>query len=134
MRLLALLPVLLAACGGEPAAPQGPDLGTHEGVTDAHIAALEEMADVADGIRDLKTAEAARPRMEALKRRMQEINHAEERLLPANPEERKRLDRKLEEAAERLEPRLKGTMERLKDDPALVVVAEMILDVTFESR
>ncbi len=129
-----LIPVLLAAaCGGEPdvEAPVS-ELATHEGVTEAHIDAMEEMADILDGIRDRKSAEAARPRMEEIAKRVKEINDAEANLGAPSAAERARLDARLESAAEMLEPRFRQAMERLKGDPdAVVLVATMMAEAAF---
>jgi hypothetical protein len=135
VRILRLLPLLAAACGDEPDAKKAsPDLTTHDGVTDAHIDAMEDVADVLDGIHDGPSAEAARPRMEALGKRLRQIDAAEARLAAPTPAERARLDGKLDAAAKRLEPRFARTMERLKDDSAtLVLVARMMIDTTLSA-
>lgn len=135
MRIL-ILPLVLCACGKPaPVPPEDDDLTTHEAVTEAHIAAMNDMMDVLDGIHDRKDAEEARPRMAELKKRMETVNAAEAALPAPNPAERERLDERLKEAARRLEPQFERTMERLKGDAeTLTLVAQMMIDVTFESR
>lgn len=128
-----LVIVLAAACGGEPdvEVPVS-ELATHEGVTEAHIDAMEEMADILDGIRDRKGAEAARPRMEEIGKRVREINAAEASLPAPSADERARLDARLDSAARMLEPRFQATMDRLKGDPeARGLVAVMMAEAAF---
>jgi len=126
-----LLPLLLsAACGGKdpsPPAKSGPDLSTLDAVTDAHIQAMDDMVDIVDGIFDMKTAEAARPRMEKIGERFREINAAEDALPPPTPEERRRNDEKLGKAAKRLELLLPQSMARL-DTETRGLVAMMMAD------
>ncbi|HEX5136546.1 MAG TPA: hypothetical protein VFY93_06220 [Planctomycetota bacterium] len=134
MRTRWLLPLLTAACGGpDPVSKSGLDLTTLDGVTDAHIRTMDEMADVVDGIEDMKTAEAARPRMEEIGKRFREINAAEESLPPPTPDERRRNDAKLDEAAKRLEPLFARTMDRL-DLETRGLVARMMAAATFGDR
>lgn len=128
-----LLPLLVAACGGKdpsPAPESGPDLSTLDGVTDAHIQTMDDMVDVLDGIHDMKSAEAARPRMEKIGERFREIDAAEDALPPPNPEERQRNDEKLDKAAKRLEPLFAQTLDRL-DPETRGLVARMMSAATF---
>jgi outer membrane murein-binding lipoprotein Lpp len=136
VRILPLLPLLAAACGGEPdvATPKAaPDLATHEGVTDAHIGAMEDLADVLDGIRDRQGVEDARGRIEEIGSRIREINAAEDKLPPASPIGRAQLDAKMDEAAQALEPRFQQALDRLKADPkAVVLLSDMVAEAVFD--
>jgi hypothetical protein len=134
VRILWLVPLLVVACGGKDPAPKsGPDLTTLDGVTDAHIQTMDDMVDVLDGIFDMKTAEAARPRMAEIGERFRAINAAEDALPPPTPEERSRNDEKLEKAAKRLEPLFARTMDRL-DTETRGLVARMMASATFGDR
>jgi hypothetical protein len=127
---LGLLPFLAAACGERRAVS---DLTTHAGVTDAHIAAMEDLADVLDGIHDRQGVEAARPGIDAIGKRIREINAAEDALPPASPVEQAQLDGKLEAAARTLEPRFQRALERLKEDPkAVVVLSDLVAEAVFD--
>ena len=73
MKYLLLLPVLLVAACGD-------DLSTHEGAINAQIGVLNEMTSVLKGVKDAKSAEAAKPKLEKLSKRMNEIQDAMSKL------------------------------------------------------
>jgi len=128
MRALRILPLVVLAAGCGRSEPE-----THASLTDAHIKAMEEMVTVLDGIHDRKSAEAARGAMEAIGRRVREINALEDKLPEAGPTEQAQLDAKLERAATMLELRMQQVMERVKgDDEAVRLVANLMIDAALD--
>jgi hypothetical protein len=124
MRILRLLPLLVAAIG----CGKGQDLTTHEGVADAEIKAMEDFADVFDGITDKASAEAALPKIEAVMARMKEVEAARRKLGDPGPEERQRLDARLATARRDVDPRMQKNMERLQGVPdALTVLVPVMI-------
>ena len=103
----ALLLLLAAGCGG-------PDLSTHEGITDAMIEATEDLADVIEGITDKKSAEGARPVLQEIAKRMRDIDAALRALGEPVGDERKRLKARLEAATQECDSRIDRTLERLR--------------------
>jgi hypothetical protein len=65
-----ILPVLLLVAGC------GDDLDTPEGAVKAQVGVMNDMADVFKTIKDKKSAEAAKPKLEALAKRAKEIESA----------------------------------------------------------
>ncbi len=74
MKYACILPLLLlaAACGG--------GLDSHEGALEAQIEVMNDMADTLKTIKDKKSAEAAKPKLLALKKRGDEIEKAMQKL------------------------------------------------------
>jgi hypothetical protein len=82
--LLPTLPLLLvAACGG--------GLGSHKGVAQAKIDVVDDMLEILEGVNDKASAQKAKPKIEALEKRMDEINAAEAKLGEPTPEEAQEL-------------------------------------------
>ncbi len=119
MRILSFLPLLAAmGCGN------GGDLSSREGVLDAQISSMEDFTDAIEGITDKKSAEAAKPKLEAIVKRMQETAAAGKKLGEPTGDEKKRLEAKMEAATKKLDPRMQKIMERLQGDPeAMMVIA-----------
>lgn len=133
MRILRLLPLLVAAIG----CGKGPDLATHEGVADAEIKAMEDFADVFDGITDKQSAEAALPRIETIMTRMKEVEAARTKLGDPGPEEQRRLDATIATARRDVDARMEKNMQRLQGDPdALTTLLPVMIRLagTMEDR
>ena len=124
MRSLLLVPFLvLAGCGG--------GLGTHEGVLDAQIDAMDDFADILDGINNKSDVDSAKPKVEALVKRMQEIQTAADKLGEPTGDQKKQLEKKMQDAQKKFEPRMKKVQERLQNDPeAMQALFGLIMEVS----
>jgi hypothetical protein len=107
MKHLLILPLLLAAaCGG--------GLDTHEGVMEAHIDVVNDMADVLKTIKDKSSAEAAKPKLEKLAQRGKEIETAMSKI-EGEPDEK--LMEKMSGDLSKAMSNLTSAMMGLPDDP-----------------
>jgi hypothetical protein len=126
-RALRAFPFLVAVgCGG--AEPRGPDLSTHEGIADALVEVKQDLADALDGIRDKATAEAAKPALQEIAKRENDVWAALEKLGEPGDEEKKRLDARVNATLEKLHARMEAAMERLRADPATGMVVDTMMD------
>ncbi|MFI5403580.1 MAG: hypothetical protein ACHQ1G_11640 [Planctomycetota bacterium] len=146
-RLLPLLGLVAVGCGngdsgssstgGSAVAVQpgggskkGGDLSTFEGVLDAQISSMEDFTVALEGITDKKSAEAAKPKLQAIVKRMQEVVAAGEKLGEPTDDEQRSHEAKLEAATAKLDPRMEKVMERLQGDPeAMMVVASVMAEL-----
>ncbi len=113
--------------GGGGGAKKGGNLSSFEGVLDAQISSMEDFTVALEGITDKKSAEAAKPKLEVIVKRMQEVAAAGEKLGEPTGDEKNQLETKLEAATAKLDPRMEKVMERLQGDPeAMMVVASVM--------
>jgi hypothetical protein len=116
MKHLLILPVLLiAACGG--------GLDTHEGVMDATIDGMNEIADVIKTVKDKKSAEAAKPKLEKLAARMKEVEAAASKLKGEPPPE---VAQKMMGEMMQATSNMMAAMAGLPDDPEVHKIIDSI--------
>lgn len=120
MRTHLLLPLLAAmGCGG--------DLGTHEACTDAEIEAMNDLAVIIEGVQNKQDVDAARPKVEKIVKRVQEIQAAQRKLGEPSAAEKKRLKAKTDAAGDALKPRVEKATERLESDQEALMALTMLL-------
>jgi hypothetical protein len=85
---------------------------------------LEEHLDTLDGITDVATAEAARPRLEGIARGMREILDAAGKPSGKLSVDEARIDARVAELTAPYEERLDGNLKRLRADPAVWAIVE----------
>lgn len=78
------------------AAGCGSGVGSHDEAADETLKAMQEFATILEGVKDKATAAAARPRIEALGKRLDEIRKGIEELGEPTEEESKRVLEKMQ--------------------------------------
>ncbi len=140
MRIRWLLPLLVAAIGcgnggSSSGGGKGGDLTSFGGVLDAQISSMEDFTSALEGITDKKSAEAAKPKLEAIAKRMQEVAAAGKKLGEPTGAEKERLEAKLNAATAKLDPRMENVMGRLQADPeAMMIVAGVMAELGSTGR
>ncbi len=116
-----LLPALLLFAGC-PGGIDTPEEAIHESVS-----IMEDMADVLEGVKDKKTAEAAKGKLQSLKKRMDEVEKAMSGMkTPEEPDEA--TIKKLAEPMMKAQERLGKEMMRIAMNPELAQVLEGAMD------
>jgi len=95
---------LLCACGA--------DLDSHDGVADAAIELMEDMADVLEGIDSKEAADAAAGDLEDLAERGAELGQAMEKLGKPDKETEKELEEKYEDRMKAVSERMGKAMQK----------------------
>jgi len=120
-----ILAVALVGCGGKIDTPEE----GAKAITDV----LDDANDILDGVKDKRSAEAAKPKLEALSKRRREI---EAQMSKANTKSSQLSKRDMELTAEAQKDlmaqvmRLQGNMMRLSNDPeALEIVSKAMGDM-----
>jgi biopolymer transport protein ExbB/TolQ len=103
---------VLAGCGG--------GISSHEDVIDARMEANEDLAKLLEDVTDKQSALAARPKLEAINRRMREIEAAEAKLGEPNEADFKRAMEKWEEWSRKHQARMQRIFERIFSDPEIL--------------
>lgn len=101
-------------CGGG-GGPGGGSIGSHEDAADRVAGALREAEGIVEGIQDKASAAAAKPKLEALARRLEEITAAVERLGPPGDEPYRKTDAKMREALSSFGKKTMALFERTLD-------------------
>lgn len=120
MRDLAILLVLVAACGnGESGGSSGGGvtIKSHEQGADEAVKALKEYGDVLAGVTNKASAEAAKPKVEAIAKRLQGIAAGVEKL--GLPREGQTTAGKMEAALQVLSPRTTEYVMRVMENPEI---------------
>jgi hypothetical protein len=81
--------------------------------------AMDEFATTLDGVKDAETARAAKPKLQALATRMDDINTRESKLPPATEAETKALIEKHGKDLEGTMMKMQGAMMRIMLNPAI---------------
>lgn len=113
-----LLPaLLLAACGSR-----------HEQAVAEYIDVLEDMNDVLDGVKDKKSAQAARPKLETLGKRMRALEEKMKQLPEPTEADVKRAEKRAGEMDKQME-RLMANARRIEMNPELSDALEPLGDI-----
>lgn len=116
---LLLIPVLivgLAGCGGSP----------HEKAIDSTIDLMAEMNDVLDGVKDVKSAEAALPKLKALRKKQDEAEKTMSALGAPAEDERESLEKPRKRFQEQMS-RMVANQERLVQIPGVQQVLDQAM-------
>ncbi|MEM8886076.1 MAG: hypothetical protein AAGD14_18570 [Planctomycetota bacterium] len=107
----------VASCGK-------PDLNTHEGIGDALIVLMGDLADTLDGVKDAKTATASRTALMKIADRSRAIWVAHDKLGKAEAEQEAQLKNRMDKVLARVD----ASVNRVRDDEDIGAVMEPILD------
>lgn len=108
--LSAFLIVAVLGCDSEP---------TRESVMEDSIAKLKELASVLESVKDESSAQAAKPKLQAIDADMKEIKAKAEKMSKPSAEEDKRLEEKYRPQVMEVAERLTKEMVRVGLDPKL---------------
>ena len=116
MKHLWLLPLLLiGACGD--------DLDSPQGVVDAQVDAMNDLADVVRTIKDKSSAEAAKPKLEKISQRMKEAQAAMQKMkTDPDPATQQKMMAAINKAAQNLQQAFMG----MPQDPEIMQVLDGI--------
>ena len=115
MRLV--LSLCLALCAGVLTAGCDSKPSGHEAMADQMVAKMGEMVDVVKGIKDEQSAKAARPKMQALKKDVDELKGKAEKLGKAPAATERKMKEKHEKELQRLMGEMQAEMMRIIKDP-----------------
>lgn len=110
MRAIGLFPVVLALAAG---CGNGGGVGSYDEAADETLKAMREFAAILDGVKDTGSADAAKPRIEALGRRLDELTGQVKKLGERSEEESKRVFEKMKKGIGGINERMAVTMARL---------------------
>lgn len=121
MRIPRFLPLLVVAmgCGG--------GLGSQDGIADAKISTMEDFVNILEGIKDKSSADAAKPKILEIKKRMEEIEAAAKKLGEPKGEDKTKAEAKLKAAQQKLEPRMQKAFERIQSDPEVMAAVASVM-------
>jgi hypothetical protein len=100
----------LCGCGGKD---------THESLTKEGIDLMGEYIDTLDKINDEESAKAAKPKLEALAKKGQDLKKRMEAIGKPSKEEEERLQKKFSGDIAKLAPKMFGAMAKLQKYPEL---------------
>ena len=106
---LALCAAMTTACGGD----------TRDSLASEQLKAMNEFATTLEGVKDASSAKAAKPKLEALATRMDDINTRERKLPPATEAETKALMEKHSKEMQATMMKVQGAMMKIMMDPAI---------------
>jgi len=121
MRNLAIVLALTAGCGN---GGSGVSVGSYSEACDQTVAAMKEVGDLLDKVTDKASAEAAKPKLEALAKRLEGIVEAVEKLGPPKGGAVRGLDEKMRAGLGPLSAKTQAYVERVIDTPGLGPVLE----------
>ena len=107
-----LVLLVVAGCGGV--------VGTHEEAVDATLKAMKEVAEILGTVKDKASAEAAKPRLEAVAKRMGEIVEAVEEL--GEPKDVAALEERMRKGLEPVSAAIEGYLERIQGVPGMEAI------------
>jgi len=111
--VLALAALVVCGCESKP---------THESVMKESIDKMKEFASILEGVTDESSAQAAKPKLQAIGAEMKELKAKSEKLGKLPPDEEKRLKAKYEPQVKELMPKLMSQMMRIGMDPKLAPI------------
>ena len=100
--------LLAAACGGGK-------IDSHEEGIEAKMDLVDDMVSIIESIKDKRSAEAAKPKLDAIEKKMQEIDAQMRALGPADPAAMAKAMESMGKAMEKLG----AAMEKVPDDPEI---------------
>jgi hypothetical protein len=92
---------------------------THESVLKDSIAKLKEVATILEGVTDEASAQAAKPKLQAISTQLKELKTKMDQLPKPSADEEKRLKEKYEPQMKEMMPKLMAQMMRVAMDPKL---------------
>jgi hypothetical protein len=118
--ILALASLLaLSACGGA---------STHEAVSRDMTSTMKDFVATLETVTDKKSAEAAKPKLEAIAKSMQEIQKRMEALGEPTAEQQKELEAKHGKEMEQLMQRMVAASMKLASNPEAMATLQPVLD------
>ncbi|MFI5403478.1 MAG: hypothetical protein ACHQ1G_11115 [Planctomycetota bacterium] len=123
MRNLAIVLALVAGCGNGEAGGGG-SVGSYDAAADKAIELMNKYGSILDGVKDKATAEAAKPKLEDLAKRLQGLVTDVERLGPPRDGAARGVDEKMQAALESLGPKTTEYVMRVIDTPEMGKVLE----------
>ncbi len=117
---LFLLPLAVSACGQS----------SHESLTDEMVTSTEEIADVLETVTDKASAEAAKPRLEAIAKKMKDTLERRKALGEPDAAEQQAIAEKVKSRLDASQARMMQAMMRLQSQPdALQVLRDTITGI-----
>jgi Sec-independent protein translocase protein TatA len=113
LALVALLAFVVGGCESKP---------THESVMKDMVGKMKEFVSTLEGVKDEASAEAAKPKLQALNKEMKELQTKASQLPKASPEEEKRLRDKYEPELKELMPKMMAAGMKIAMDPKLSAI------------
>ena len=95
---------------------------TYESLRKDGIATMKEMIEVLKGVKDEASAKAAKPKLDALGKKMETLEAESNKVEKPSAEEQKKLDEKFQEDMFKLVGELATEIDRIGSDPKLVAV------------
>jgi len=117
MRHLPVLVLLLAGCGDGGSGGGGKAAGSYDEAADEAVNAMQEFGQILDKVTDKASADAAKPKLEALAKRFDGIVQAVGKLGPPSAEQEKRTDAKMTLGLQALSPKTMAYIERVFASP-----------------
>jgi len=115
VRALLILPLAAVGCSSAD------DLSTHDGIADAQVGAMNDLAEIVGGIGNSVDLEVARPMIEQIIERMEKLQAAAKKLGEPGVAERKRTEEKVEAASMKLQPQVQKATQALQNDPETMI-------------
>lgn len=129
MRNLAIFLALLAGCGngesgGGSGSSSGSSTGSYDAAADQTVKAMKEFGDILESVTDKASAEAAKPKLEALAKRLGDIVMAVAKLGPPSDQQAGRTEEKMRAGLQSMSSRVTGYIERIITSPVIAPVLE----------
>ena len=113
LAVFALLGLVVGGCESKP---------THESVMKDMLGKMKEFVATLEGVKDEASAEAAKPKLQALSKEMKELQATASKMPKASAEEEKRLREKYEPELKELMPKMMAAGMRIASDPKLSAI------------
>lgn len=115
--LAVLLLALVAACGDGESDGTGISVGSHDEAADLTVKAMKQFEGILDSVKDKASADAAKPKLEALAKRLDGIEAAVEKLGPPAEGQDTKCEEKMRAGFESLSPRVLDYLGRILAAP-----------------
>lgn len=117
--ILTLASALVSACGGA---------STHEAVSQDMTKAMKDFVATLETVTDKKSAEAAKPKLEAIAKSIQEIQQRMEALGEPPAEKQKELEEKYGKEMEQVMQRMMAASMKLASNPEAMATLQPVLE------